>query len=791
MKKYALLIALLVSFIASVHINIHAMQTSQKAQEVIYLDVIKACQTGNIKIMRALSEKIDCNYGDKFDYTPLHAAACAGSLDIVKYLVEKKHVKIDVFDKNDKTPLCYAVKNNYHDIITYLLDNKANTEFHYNGETVLCYATRTKNWDLVTLLVNHETSPTNVNTIDQNEYMPLHYAILDENYEIIEFLLKNGADTETLFNLSDDETYKKTPLNYAARKNNLQLLNLLIKHGADLYSQNTYELTSLELATLNGHIEIAKALLENEYDISHLNNQDNNQGTPLWDAITSSHYKNNIDRLEMIKLLLDNGANIETRYNGETPLCYATRTNMFDLVKELIERKADIEAKDNLGNTPLHLAVVNGHTVIVKYLLNHKDKDAPIEPIDNNSNAPLPLINSVNNTDNIPLPIVEPVDKIDNTDDISRRQVASLEATDNNGHTPLHKVVLQGDVPMIKFLLKKQAQLEEKEAKRILISAITSTHPQMHIQKKIEIIKLLLKYGTTPLYTKNKALYEAACLGHTEIVIFLFKRGAQFQEINNTSNDAIALLKDLYYFSRMNLADKIKTFIQIAKDHDTPVFEDTSFFALKRIILGINRNKYFYFYLTSLIRAIKYYINTRCHTPQAYITTEAIQQLTALYHFIKKENLPENIIKTAFQDLKHIKHEGSSKGLANFLDYLVKTIETSYKKDMPFKNKNGIYKILNYFLKTAYEEKKYKKDFEKKIDLLTQEDLFLQENCTPIKTETKKVKDIKLELIVAEMKETKDMRLELIIGNKKDKACYKKRIFIPHAYIADSKKLKK
>ena len=68
--------------------------------------------------------------------------------------------------------------------------------------------------------------------------------------------------------------------------------------------------------------------------------------------------------------MLDRGADLEARDDlGCTPLCRAAAKGYVGVVKLLLDRGADLEAKDRLGWTPLIHAAENGQAVIVKLLL--------------------------------------------------------------------------------------------------------------------------------------------------------------------------------------------------------------------------------------------------------------------------------------------------------------------------------------------------------------------------------------------------------------------------------------
>ena len=62
--------------------------------------------------------------------------------------------------------------------------------------------------------------------------------------------------------------------------------------------------------------------------------------------------------LEMVQLLLENGANIEARdQRGETALMMAIRKDDLEMVQLLLEHGANIEARDQRGETALMIAV--------------------------------------------------------------------------------------------------------------------------------------------------------------------------------------------------------------------------------------------------------------------------------------------------------------------------------------------------------------------------------------------------------------------------------------------------
>ena len=76
----------------------------------------------------------------------------------------------------------------------------------------------------------------------------LQFAAIKNKYPIIELLLMYGAN----INLSDD--YGNTPLMLAVMNNNLESINSLMKNGCDRNQKNIYGLDSIDRAKGQNHI---------------------------------------------------------------------------------------------------------------------------------------------------------------------------------------------------------------------------------------------------------------------------------------------------------------------------------------------------------------------------------------------------------------------------------------------------------------------------------------------------------------------------------------------------------
>jgi ankyrin repeat protein len=83
--------------------------------------------------------------------------------------------------------------------------------------------------------------------------------------------------------------------------------------------------------------------------------------TPLCMAICKGDF-------EIVKKFIEYGANINESSNGMTPLMYAARYNKVEILTLLVEKGADLKAKDERGNTALKYAEMSNATAAASYL---------------------------------------------------------------------------------------------------------------------------------------------------------------------------------------------------------------------------------------------------------------------------------------------------------------------------------------------------------------------------------------------------------------------------------------
>jgi ankyrin repeat protein len=124
-------------------------------------------------------------------------------------------------------------------------------------------------------------------------------------------------------------------------------------------TDDQYRYTPLIYASIFGHVEVVRVLLEGGVNVEKANA---NQWTALHSAACYGY-------LEVCRLLLDWGAKVDpvNRWK-DTPLHCAARFGHLSGVKLLVERGADVRLKNISGQTATDAARSKGKTYVAEWL---------------------------------------------------------------------------------------------------------------------------------------------------------------------------------------------------------------------------------------------------------------------------------------------------------------------------------------------------------------------------------------------------------------------------------------
>lgn len=123
----------------------------------------------------------------------------------------------------------------------------------------------------------------------ENSRPPLEQAVLRNKTEIALYLIKSGAETNTL------NASKRTPLHLAVDRNNPKLATALVQAGAKPNEQDADGWTPLHHAAAKNQLEMARALIAGGANLTTLSVLG---GTPLHEAAVGGS-------AELIQLFLD------------------------------------------------------------------------------------------------------------------------------------------------------------------------------------------------------------------------------------------------------------------------------------------------------------------------------------------------------------------------------------------------------------------------------------------------------------------------------------------------------
>lgn len=210
--------------------------------------------------------------------------------------------------------------------------------------------------------------PEAVNGTNADGISALHQACIDENMEVVEFLVINGAN----MNQADNEGW--TPLHVAASCGYIEIAQYLLDHGANIAAVNSDGDVPLDIAEADSmetllrseigkrgvDVEVAKR--EEEEVMLRDARQWLNAGKisdephPKTGA-TGLHVAAAKGYIEVMRLLLQAGynPNVQDR-DGWSPLHAAAHWGVEEACRLLAEHFCDMEALNNVGQRPCDLA---------------------------------------------------------------------------------------------------------------------------------------------------------------------------------------------------------------------------------------------------------------------------------------------------------------------------------------------------------------------------------------------------------------------------------------------------
>ena len=302
--------------------------------------LLEAASNGDLASIRdLLARGADIDARDDYGWTALMVASESGEVAAVELLLDRG-ADIDARDDYGGTALMEASAYGGVAAVELLLDRGADIEAREDGGwTALMMASEKGQVETAELLLNRGAD---IEARKDSGWTVLMSASAHGGVAAVELLLDRGAD---IYARRDDGW---TALMWASAYGQVAAVELLLDRGADIYARNEYGKTALAQASEKGHDEVAAVLRA--------------WAAQFFEAASNGD-------VTFIEDVLDRGADIEARNdNGLTALMLASWEGQVAAVELLLDRGADIDARDRYGDTALIWASRKGHDEVAAVL---------------------------------------------------------------------------------------------------------------------------------------------------------------------------------------------------------------------------------------------------------------------------------------------------------------------------------------------------------------------------------------------------------------------------------------
>ncbi len=248
----------------------------------------------------------------------------------------------------------------------------------------------------------------NANAATREGATPLHIAARgDPRGQMTKLLLEKGGDPNRV--QSDRPgSDGKSPLHVAAESGNAAVVKLLLDADAEVNRRDTEGRTALHYSLSRNDFEISKLLIERGADLTAKDHADriagelgysNSEVAALlwWEQVVKLHDQGKIAKLDAMLDAAPGALSFQTEYQSATMLHRAVAAKRLDLLNYLLGRHVDVDVHGNDGVTPLHYACsYPGTAGVVKRLL---DAGANIEGRNQLGQTPLHVAAAAHNNE--------------------------------------------------------------------------------------------------------------------------------------------------------------------------------------------------------------------------------------------------------------------------------------------------------------------------------------------------------------------------------------------------------
>eukprot|EP00746_Dinoflagellata_sp_MGD_P021983 gnl/MRDRNA2_/MRDRNA2_15133_c0_seq1.p1 gnl/MRDRNA2_/MRDRNA2_15133_c0~~gnl/MRDRNA2_/MRDRNA2_15133_c0_seq1.p1 ORF type:complete len:888 (-),score=186.48 gnl/MRDRNA2_/MRDRNA2_15133_c0_seq1:74-2383(-) len=408
-------------------------------------------------------------------------AVQTGHVDVLKYL-EKRGAEFDEEDQQGTTHLQNAVLTGQVSSMEFIVSK--GSEIHHkdkHGSQALHIASLSGHQSAAEFLLKRKAK---LDVEAQGGTTPLQMSVLKGHMAVMQLLVKNKA------NIQEKQGPMKQPLLlYAVDSAQTGMAEYLIKQKADPDSTASGGMTAMHAAAYKGHMAMAESLLKLN---AKLEPRDRKKTRPIHLATEEGHVK-------MVSFLIDRKANFNSTEGPGAILNVASKFNHKDIM-ELIERRSK----------------------------GDDSKDAPAGKYDNDD-APDPFDASAS----------EAADPLGMTEEEKIAQVEEEGSRPKGEKMPIHAAMQAGHVKLLEDLLPQEADVsivEPNGGTQYLHRAVLTGHAP--------VVKFFVNRGANPDaadFGGLRPLHLAAKMGHSKCTTALLKNGATPDIVDNKNTQPLLL----------------------------------------------------------------------------------------------------------------------------------------------------------------------------------------------------------------------------------------------------------
>lgn len=471
--------------------------------------------------------------------TPLHHALMRNAFDALKIILDHQPHLINIADKKGDTLLHYLIDYQWTEGLPLLIEKGAdpfikNKRGKNVFEYLLSYPLDTSmrsiksDKELLDALLN--SFPQATAYVDEKGRTLLHYAI--EHNTRIAVCVENSSSQTTLpfYYRSWLSLYSMQPgsrFSSLFTDKNVQAVTTLLHHGISPHMRDQKGLTPLHRAIAQGYEPLVEVLLT--YDDLDLSLVDERGNTPLHYAVLYKHER-------IFWLLLEKGADPTAKnYKQRTPLHFAIIKDCKEVLQYLLSQpQVDVQSGDEVGQTPLHYAVIyNRHAAISSLLKKGVDCNK------GNNNGKTPVHFAVTEGDRDTKALI-----------VSSSAPFNFDAGDNEGNTPLHYATNFKKGEWIRALLKKGVSCNRTNRE-----GFTPGHYLIR-RHYTQGIRILLSHPSFEVNAQDERgdslLHHAVVYNAKPIVLLLLKKGADPSLLNDRNISPASIVFARFYHTTLS-----------------------------------------------------------------------------------------------------------------------------------------------------------------------------------------------------------------------------------------------